>query len=210
MRNLVMFLLCCGVAAAFGLACRYAFQERAQSSQEHLFRLGAPQAMEASSERALLSGDFVQGLRENPEPQTYEKLAALFLVTHNLKSRTVVASAFHEKLMGRVIGESLEFFDQQARMTEPGMRALTDDKASSAEKTSLTVAQNAELWAEPPWLLYRDSRQHAAFRWRGDELEGFVHEKKLSVDEDDLVLEDGRRWNWSQAQFEEASSQDVE
>jgi hypothetical protein len=201
MRDLLLFALCCGLAASFWLSSERRSQERAAALQQRLYQLGAPQSMTDSPERSLLLGDFAQGLRADPSPETYQKLAPLFLVSHGLKDGNVETSAFTSDLMGRVVGKQMEFFDAQGRSLLPRLWTLTD-QVTTLDKPLFEADASPTLAADGPWLLYGDKVRTAAFRQFDEDLRGYVSGGKITIDGDVLLIDGEKSWTWVQGQLE--------
>ena len=201
MRDLILLAVYCGLAAAFWISSARRSEDRLLARQAQLYQLGAPQTMDDSPERSLLLGRFVQGLRANPSPETYQRLAPLFLASNNLKDRKVVALAFHADGMGRVIGKTVEFFDAQGRSMSPKLWTL-GDKLVPWNKPIFEAGASPSLVADGWWLVYRDKSRWAVFRRFGDELRGYVSSKEIGIDDDTLLIEGKKAWVWSQGQLE--------
>lgn len=203
MRDLLLFAVCCGLAAAYWVTSQRRYEERSVAMQAELYQLGAPQTMDDSPERSLLLGEFAKGLRAEPREETYRKLAPLFLATHQTDGgkTSVLASAFHQEGMTRVAGKSLQFFDPRGDSVEPRLWKLGASLEAS-EKPLFEVAGPVTLVADWPWLVYGDKKRWAAFRFFGDELRGYISSKKISVDRDELLIDGKKAWRWSQGQLE--------
>lgn len=203
MRDLLLFALCCAMAAAFWVSSQRRSAERAAAMQRELAQLGAPQTMSDSPERWLLLGEFARGLRADPGEATYRKLAPLFLATHQVDGdkTKVLAHAFHLQGMARVAGQSLQFFDARAETVRPRLWTL-GQTLESLDKPLFEATAPVTLVADGSWFVYGDKKRWAAFRFFGDELRGYVSTKKLSVDRDDLLVEGKKAWRWSQGQLE--------
>lgn len=195
MRDLLFFALSCVLAAAFWISSQQRAQERKELIQAELYDLGAPQTMQDSPERWLLLGQFSKGLRSEPSPETYEKLAALYLVSTDLDGRKVVASAVLPDGMGRVIGKSLEFFNSQGYPQKPKVWLL-GDTMTSWDKPLFQAADRATLVADGAWLSYQDRQRWVLFRYLDGELQGFVSTQEISVDDDSVLIKGKRRWQW--------------
>jgi hypothetical protein len=201
MRDLILLAVCCGLAAAFWISSVRRSEDQVMARQALLYQLGAPQTMDDSPERSLLLGRFVQGLRAKPSPETYQKLAPLFLAGNDVKDRKVVALAFNDDSMGRVVGKTVEFFDAQGRSLSPKLWTL-GNKLAPWNKPIFEAAASPSLVADGGWLVYRDKSRWAVFRQSGDELRGFISTKEIGIDNDTLLIEGKKAWRWSQGQLE--------
>lgn len=198
MRDLVLFALCCCLAAAFWVSRDRGAQESRSERQAELYQLGAPQSMEESPERWLLLGDFAKGLRSHPSPDTYRKLASLYLVSADLEGRTVKTTAYNAEGMARVAGKALELFDPQGRQAAPELWRL-GDKITPYGKPLFEVAAKPELETEGAWIRYSDAARWAVFRWDGDVLRGYLSDKEIILEGDAMVV--GKlRWTWVELQ----------
>lgn len=201
MRDLVLFAACCALAAAFWLSSSSRVEKRQEARQTELQQLGAPQGMEDSPERSLLQGDYAAGLKAEPSDSTYEKLAALYLVQHEVEGKGVITSAVLPDSMGRVLGDRLQFFDPLGKATTPRLSRLKV-KGEPSQATPFRSAGAPEMVADGAWLVYRDKARWAVFRpWDG-ELEGWILDQELSVDGDAVLLKGQRTWTWSDGKLE--------
>jgi hypothetical protein len=204
MRDLLLLALCACLGVAFWWSSRQAAEQKRAQLQGELFGLGAPQTMEASPERSLLLGQFGQGLRAHPSAETYERLARLFLVGSQLQGQEVKASAYHAWGMARVLGKALQLFDAQGRPLQPRLWTLDGGLAPLGQMFEPAGAPT--LAAEGPWLLYRDARRSAVFRWQGQAVSGYLSTAKISVEGDALLLAGKKAWVWKSGQLEAATS----
>jgi hypothetical protein len=193
--------LCCALAGGTWLWGQRREQTRQQALQHDLVLLGAPQGMEESPERWLLLGDFARGLRAEPGPETFEKLASLFLASHDLKGRKVLAMAHRDDLLARVVGSSLEFFDAKGEPLTPRLWTLKE-QVSPRQEALFIPGKEPALLDEGAWLVYSDKQRWALFRLFGEELRGFVSADPLNVEEDLVKVDGQNRWQWSQGQLE--------
>lgn len=203
MRDLLFFALCCLLAAAYQITGQRLAEDRHQARQRELYLLGAPQSMDNSPERWLLLGDFARGLRNEPSSETFEKLAPLFLASHDLKNRQVRATAYHNELLGRVIGKTIEFFDAKGEPLSPKLWLL-GEQVSAWNKPLFETALSPTLVADGPWLLYQDNQRSAVFRMFGDTPRGFISTRELGIDEDVVTVDGKKTWLWSQGRLEPA------
>lgn len=199
MRDWVLLALCCAVAVGFWFTSRHRAEQRDRDRQERLYRLGASQTMEDSPERALLRGEFSEALRAGPRWETYERLAPLFLASHDLSDATVLSSAFNSELMARATSERVEFFDSRGRRLLPRLSTLQEPIAAGPQP-HWKVRGAATLEAEGEWLLYRDSEQWAVFRLHDGEVHGYIGERAVEVD-GDLVAMGTARWRWLEGEL---------
>ena len=201
MRDVLLFAVCCCLAVGYWVSSQRRYDQRAADVQTELYQLGAPQTMEDSAERSLLLGDFAKGLRSDPTEKTYARLAPLYLASHDLKDRKVLASVVVSDGMARVAGKELQFFDPKGEPVKPKLWALGKTVAS-LDKPLFQTAPPVKLAADSPWLVFTDKKRWAIFRFFGGELRGYISDKKLSVDADDVLVEGKKSWVWSQGQLE--------
>lgn len=194
MRDFWLFLGC--VALALGVwGWNQDRQRRDQvQAQHHLFRLGATDGLTPSPERDYLSGEFLRGLQATPSPDTYEALAEVFLVSHDLAGEKVRAHAFNPTLMGRALDRKLQFFDAQGRPLQPTLTTLHGEKSLAELIPGQIVIQ-----AENDWLLTRQKGQYGAYRLGSDGLRGYLSEQPITVESDILTVsqpEGSQSWRW--------------
>jgi hypothetical protein len=197
MRDLVIFLLCCALAAGYWATSQQRAKKRELALQQQLYQLGAPQTMKDSPQRYLLLGEFARGLRSQPDRETYRKLAPLFLASPKEKGPGVSALAFNDELMGRALGKSLELFDAEGAPLTPRLWSLSGDKATPWEKPLFEVASSPTLKGSGSWLLYGDKKRWAAFRLLDGRLHGYISGQEIRIDGETLVSGQ-KRWSWGQ------------
>lgn len=204
MRDVLLFAVCCCLAVGYWVSSQRRYDQRSASVQTELYQLGAPQTMEDSAERSLLLGDFAKGLRSDPNEKTYARLAPLFLVSHDLKERKVLASAYVGDGMARVADKELQFFDPEGESLEPKLWTLGKTVAP-LDRPLFEAAPSVTLIADGPWLVYADKKRWALFRFFGGELHGYISDKKLRVKADEVLVDGKKRWIWSQGQLESST-----
>ena len=203
MRDILLFAICCCLALGYFASSQRRHEQRAAQAQTELYQLGAPQTMNDSPQRSLLLGEFSKGLRSEPNGKTYARLAPLFLATHDLKGRKVLACAFLSDGMARVVGKEVQFFDPKGEPISAKLWML--GKTVASHDNPLFEAEPPVILAtDGPWLTYNDKRRWAVFRFFGPELRGYISDKKLSVEGDDVLVEGKKNWVWTQGQIESA------
>lgn len=200
MRDLLFFLACCGLAATFWQLSGSRVAQREAAMQAELAQLGAPQEMDDSPERSLLRGDYLAGLQASPSESTYDQLAPLFLVSHELGGSQVLSSAFLPEGMGRALGDRLQFFQPDGRSSAPRLSRLSRQGASSS-LPPFTASGQPALIADEGWLVYRDKVRWAAFRFWNGELDGWVSGEELTVEGDLLKMKGGPVWAWAEGRL---------
>ena len=183
MRDFWLFLGCVALALGVWGWNQDRLRRDQVQSQHHLYRLGATDGLTPSPERDYLSGEFLRGLQATPSPDTYEDLAEVFLVSHDLGKGKVRAYAFNEELMGRALDQKLQFFDPQGRPLQPTLSTLHSENSLSAPIPGEIVIQ-----AEDDWLLTRQKGQYGAYRLGADGLRGYLSEQPITVESERLTV----------------------
>lgn len=190
LRDFLLFVLCCLLGLYFVTSQGQRQRVQAAERQEFLYQLGAPDMLEESAQKSLLEGDYLGGLKQDPDPNTFTALAELFLAGDGQDK--VPALAFTPELLGRVRKNRLEFFSrtgdpQQVKMFELG------EEVKVSEQPLREVDPPFQLKAEGAWLLFRDQRGSLAFRVGSQKLNGYSSPDRLAVEGDSLVHEQ-HRW----------------
>ncbi len=159
-------------------------------AERRMVGLGAADGLTPSPERSLLTGDFLVALQATPSPETYARLAPVFLVSHELGKDEVRAYAYTKNLMARVLGDTLQFFDPAGRSLQPSLMSL------ESEKPRLTAKGEAELRVDGDWIVSRQGLQYGAFRRGPDELVGFIANQAITAEHDTLTVGEVE-WRWN-------------
>ena len=206
MREVGLFFGCLLLALGFWSWNRDRLVDRSARDSERMLGLGAADGLTPSPERLLLSGDFLSALQATPSPRTYQRVARVFLVGHDLKGKEVEAYAFSESLMVRVLGGSLEFFNRQGSPLQATLRKL-DGSLSKLELSALKPKPEIELRAEGDWIVGQQPEAHFAFRADADGgVIGFTASTTITVEKETLKVEEGGSWRWNGQALEPVQS----
>ncbi len=157
--------------------------------------------MDDGPERSLLRGDYAAALKEQPSEATYDRLAPLFLASHEVGEAKVVTSAYLSEGMGRVLGDQPQFFGAGGHPVSPRLKKLS--KATEPVPAEpFRSTGTPQLTADGSWLLYQDKVRWAAFRFWDGQLDGWISGQELTVEGDHLKVKGGRDWSWSQGRLE--------